>query len=127
MTGVNSPKSGKRLPVYVEEKDMHLLLDHVEFPDNWKGKTDRLLIRMFYNTGVRLTELVSLKTASLIPEARTMRVIGKGNKERMIPLSARSVEEIRLYQDQKQSILKSGTPKIRRKPVCKRAGQGYLC
>ncbi len=40
MTGVNSPKSGKRLPVYVEEKDMRLLLDHVEFPDSWKGKTD---------------------------------------------------------------------------------------
>jgi integrase/recombinase XerC len=105
MTGVNSPKSGKRLPVYVEEKDMHLLLDHVEFPDNWKGKTDRLLIRMFYNTGVRLTELVSLKNGQLDTEARTMRVIGKGNKERMIPLSAALVEEIRHYQEQKQSML----------------------
>jgi len=106
MTGVNSPKSGKRLPVYVEEKDIHLLLDHVEFPDNWKGKTDCLLIRMFYNTGVRLTELVSLKNGQLDMEARTMRVIGKGNKERMIPLSAALVEEIRLYQDKKHSMLK---------------------
>jgi integrase/recombinase XerC len=105
MTGVNSPKSGKRLPVYVEEKDMRLLLDHVEFPDNWKGKTDRLLIRMFYNTGVRLTELVSLKNGQLDTEARTMRVIGKGNKERMIPLSSTLIDEIILYQDQKQSIL----------------------
>ncbi len=105
MTGVNSPKSGKRLPVYVEEKDIRLLLDHVEFPDSWKGKTDCLLIRMFYNTGVRLTELVSLKNGQLDTDARTMRVIGKGNKERMIPLSAALVEEIRLYQDKKHSML----------------------
>ena len=51
MTGIISPKSGKRLPVYVEEKDMQLLLEHMEFPDDWRGRTDRLLIRMFYHTG----------------------------------------------------------------------------
>ncbi len=60
---------------------------------------------MFYNTGVRLTELVSLKNGQLDTEAKTMRVIGKGNKERMIPLSAALVEEIRLYQDKKHSML----------------------
>ena len=38
MAGIISPKSGKRLPVYVEEKDMQLLLNHVEFPDDWAGK-----------------------------------------------------------------------------------------
>jgi len=55
MSGIISPKSGKRLPVYVEEKDMQLLLNQVEFPDNWSGRTDRLLIRIFYDTGMRLT------------------------------------------------------------------------
>jgi len=88
MVGINSPKSGKRLPVYVEEKDLQLLQDHVEFPDNWLGKTDRLLIRMFYNTGVRLTELVTLKNSQLDMAAASIRVLGKGNKERIIPLSA---------------------------------------
>lgn len=104
MAGINSPKSGKRLPVYVEEKDILLLTEHVEFPDNWQGKTDRLLIRMFYNTGVRLTELVTLKNGQLDMAACTMRVLGKGNKERIIPLSASLVEEIRQYQKEKQSI-----------------------
>ena len=103
MAGIISPKSGKRLPVYVDEKDMQLLTGHVEFPDNWQGKTDRLLIRMFYNTGVRLTELVTLKNGQLDEAGAMLRVLGKGNKERMIPLSASLVEEIRLYQKEKQA------------------------
>jgi integrase/recombinase XerC len=102
MTGVTSPKIGKRLPVYVEEKDMQLLNDHIEFPDNWRGKTDRLLIRMFYNTGVRLTELVTLKNSYVDTDAAIIRVLGKGNKERIIPLSATLVDEIRRYQKEKQ-------------------------
>jgi integrase/recombinase XerC len=102
MAGIISPKSGKRLPVYVEEKDMLLLMESIDFPDNWQGRTERLLIRMFYNTGVRLTELVTLKNSQLDADAATMRVIGKGNKERMIPLSASLVDEIRLYQKEKQ-------------------------
>jgi integrase/recombinase XerC len=57
---------------------------------------------MLYNTGVRSTELVMLKNSQLDAAAATMRVIGKGNKERMIPLSAILVEEIRVYQKEKQ-------------------------
>ncbi|HTB25924.1 MAG TPA: tyrosine-type recombinase/integrase [Puia sp.] len=101
MAGIISPKSGKRLPVYVEEKDMHLLLEHVEFPDTWKGKTERLLIRMFYNTGVRLSELVTLKNGQLDTNAKTIRVLGKGNKERIIPISNALADEITQYQKEK--------------------------
>lgn len=105
MAGIISPKSGKRLPVYVEEKDMRVLTEHIDFPDTWQGRTERLLIRMFYNTGVRLTELVTLKNSQLDETAATIRVIGKGNKERIIPLSDSLVNEIRLYQIEKQSSL----------------------
>jgi integrase/recombinase XerC len=105
MTGVISPKSGKRLPVYVEEKDMQLLTQQVDFPDDWRGRTERLLIRMFYNTGVRLTELVTLKNSQVDNGAATIRVVGKGNKERIIPLSTALLAEIRLYQVEKQSLL----------------------
>ncbi len=104
MAGIISPKSGKRLPVYVEEKDMKLLLEHLEFPDDWRGMTDRLLICIFYHTGVRLTELVSLKNAQVDLAAGTIRVIGKGNKERMIPLSTELVGEIRIYQVEKTGL-----------------------
>jgi integrase/recombinase XerC len=105
MTGIISPKSGKRLPVYVEEKDMQLLTEKIDFPDTWQGRTERLLIRMFYNTGVRLTELVTLKDSQVDSTTATIRVVGKGNKERIIPLSGPLLKEIRLYQKEKQSLL----------------------
>jgi integrase/recombinase XerC len=102
MSSVISPKSGKRLPVYVEERDMDLLTRHVEFPSDWTGKTDRLLILIFYHTGVRLAELISLKQEQLALDAAMMKVLGKGNKERMIPLSSTLVDEIRAYIREKQ-------------------------
>ena len=104
MTGIISPKSGKRLPVYVEEKDMRLLTEQIDFPDTWQGRTERLLIRIFYNTGVRLTELVTLKNSQVDISGATIRVIGKGNKERIIPISTSLLDEIRCYQKEKQTL-----------------------
>lgn len=103
MAGIISPKSGKRLPVYVEEKEMQVLTGSIDFPENWQGMTERLLIRMFYNTGTRLTELVTLKNGQVDLAARTIRVTGKGNKERMIPISDAIRDEISQYQFEKQS------------------------
>jgi integrase/recombinase XerC len=108
MTGVISPKSGKRLPVYVEEKDLQLLIGKIDFPDTWQGKTDHLLINMFYNTGTRLSELITLKINQIDLRSGTIRVIGKGNKERMIPISTSLAEEIRLYQLEKRTISMEG-------------------
>jgi len=104
MTGIISPRSGKRLPVYVEEKDMHLLTEQIDFPDTWQGRTERLLIRIFYHTGVRLTELVTLKFSQVDFSGATIRVTGKGNKERIIPINIALMDEIRLYQREKQSL-----------------------
>ncbi|HEY2349828.1 MAG TPA: tyrosine-type recombinase/integrase [Puia sp.] len=104
MTGVITPKSGKRLPVYVEEKDIQLLMEQIDFPDSWQGRTERLLIRIFYNTGVRLTELVTLKNGQIDESGATIRVVGKGNKERIIPISPSLLDEIQLYQGEKQSL-----------------------
>jgi integrase/recombinase XerC len=106
MTGIISPKSGKRLPVYVEEKDMRLLTEQIDFPDTWQGRTERLLIRIFYNTGVRLSELVTLKNSQVDFSGVTIRVMGKGKKERIIPISTSLMNEIRLYQKEKQSLPK---------------------
>ena len=104
MTGITSPKSGKRLPVYVEEKDLQLLIGQIDFPDTWQGKTDHLLINMFYNTGTRLSELITLKISQIDLRSGTIRVTGKGNKERLIPISGSLAEEIRLYQLEKGTI-----------------------
>lgn len=85
MAAIISPKQGKRLPVFVKENEMQSLLSNIEFPDTWKGRTDRLAIHIFYHTGIRLSELLNLKESQVSTTA--IKVTGKGNKERIIPIS----------------------------------------
>lgn len=107
MTTIIAPKIPKRLPVYVEQKDTGTLFDYVEFPDNWAGKTDRLLLSVFYNTGMRLSELVNLKESQVNFAANTIKVLGKGNKERVIPVSTQLMNDIKEYINLKASTLGS--------------------
>lgn len=97
MTTIISPKMPKRLPVYVEQKDTNTLFQHVEFPDDWQGKTDHLILAIFYNTGMRLSELVNLKESQVNTAANSIKVLGKGNKERVIPVSQDLIKEINEY------------------------------
>src|SRR5688572_8074487 len=75
MTTIVSPKIPKRLPVYVEQKDTDTLFQHVEFPDTWNGRTDRLILAIFYNTGMRRSELVNLKESQVNTAANTIKVL----------------------------------------------------
>lgn len=104
MATIVSPKIPKRLPVYVEQKDTNTLFQHVEFPDTWAGKTDRLILAIFYNTGMRRSELVNLKENQVNAAANNIKVLGKGNKERVIPVSAALIKEINEYIAAKQTI-----------------------
>jgi integrase/recombinase XerC len=87
MDPITSPKTSKRLPVYVEKKDTDILFEDIEFPGDWTGLTDRLLLTIFYHTGMRLSELVNLRERQVDPASRSIKVLGKGNKERIIPVS----------------------------------------
>lgn len=97
MATVTAPKIGKRLPVFVEQKDMATLFDYVEFSDDWKGRTERLVLRLFYSTGMRLSELINLKESQLDSSHSQVKVLGKGNKERIIPLSKELIDDIQQY------------------------------
>jgi integrase/recombinase XerC len=97
VSNITAPKIAKRLPGYIEEKDMATLLSHVEFPDTWKGKTDRMLVEIFYNTGMRLAELMNLKETQINSAGNTIKVIGKGNKERVIPINPDLTKRILEY------------------------------
>ena len=97
MAAITSPRSSKRLPVYVEEQDIAVLFRQLEFPDDWEGWTDRLLLAVFYHTGVRLSELINLKERQVDKGNRCIKVVGKGNKERVIPVSGRLMGEIETY------------------------------
>src|SRR5690606_34118504 len=81
-----------------KEGDMLHLLDTTIFPETFEGHRDRLVIEMFYGTGMRLAELISLKEKSIDLANRTIRVLGKRNKERVIPFASGLVKLIKDYQ-----------------------------
>lgn len=97
MATITAPKTSKRLPEFVKEADMETLLEHIEFPDDWKGKTTRLVLQLFYGTGMRLSELIHLKTAQVDVWNHQVKVLGKGNKERVIPVSAELMQQVQEY------------------------------
>ncbi len=105
MTAIISPKVNKRLPQFVDKKDISTLLTHVEFPDNWAGKTDQLILHLFYNTGMRQAELTGLKETDISKSNSTIKVLGKGNKERIIPVSNELIEKMQGYMADKRKEL----------------------
>ncbi|MBC7534197.1 MAG: tyrosine-type recombinase/integrase [Ferruginibacter sp.] len=102
MATVISPKIGKRLPQYVEKKDMETLFDHVEFPADWNGFTERIVIQLLYNTGMRKAELINLKETQVDTFNVALKVLGKGSKERIIPVSKEMIAALKQYISQKQ-------------------------
>ena len=96
------PKNKKRLPVFVEQKDISNLFSQIEFPNDWKGQTDKLVMGVFYNTGMRLSELVNLRAANIDYKSKMIKVLGKGNKERIIPISPILSNEIKEYEQNKK-------------------------
>ena len=97
MSIINAPKISKRLPVYVEEKDMQTLFSYVDFADNWQGKTERLVLQLFYNTGMRISELVNLKEKQVDFSYSHIKVLGKGNKERILPIDKLLLNQLSDY------------------------------
>ncbi|HPI78890.1 MAG: tyrosine-type recombinase/integrase [Cyclobacteriaceae bacterium] len=94
-------KTPKKLPHFVHEEDMAKLLDGIGFEDSLEGCRDRLIIELFYGTGIRLAELIGLKEHQVNLHERTIRVLGKRNKERVIPFSKNIVSIIKAYQTKK--------------------------
>ncbi|PKQ68144.1 tyrosine-type recombinase/integrase [Labilibaculum manganireducens] len=86
MDRVVGPRQGKKLPGFVAEHAMQLLRE-VEFGEGFEGVRDRLVVEMFYQTGMRLSELMNLKIASFDRGTSLVKVLGKRNKERIIPVS----------------------------------------
>ena len=103
MATIVSLKVSRRLPSFIEEKEIDTLFHHVEFPDTWEGKTNRLLLQIFYQTGMRLSELINLKVSQIDRSNRNIKVVGKGNKERIIPVSNELLTDIFNYINEKKT------------------------
>lgn len=87
------PKIRKRLPNFVEENNLHHLLDDGFFPDDFSGIRDKLIITLLYGTGIRLAELLQLKERDFDTSGYLMKVLGKRQKERIIPYP-RSINQL---------------------------------
>lgn len=94
---VQGPKVKKPLPVFVKEADMDRLLDQTDFGSGFEGVRDRLIIEMFYLTGMRRSELVNLKDGDVDFSACVIKVTGKRNKQRLIPFAEQLKEDLLLY------------------------------
>lgn len=90
-----SPKVVKKLPVFIEEYNMQKLLNDLKFESGFEGERDRLILEMFYVTGIRLSELVNIKITDLDIRKNNIKILGKRNKERIIPLSIDSVSRLK--------------------------------
>ena len=87
MMKVVAPKSKKRLPVFIEEDQIASLLNEVQFESGFIGQRNKLIIELFYVTGIRLSELINIKISDVDFSNQSIKVLGKRNKERIIPLS----------------------------------------
>lgn len=92
MMKVVSPKSKKRLPVFIEEDQIESLLNEVKFEEGFVGERNKLIIELFYVTGIRLSELINIKIRDIDFTNQLIKVLGKRNKERLIPLSSSMLE-----------------------------------
>jgi integrase/recombinase XerC len=84
---VQSPKVSKKLPAFVEDVKLNELLDRDYFTDDFSGRRDKLIIELLFGTGIRLSELVGLEINKLDLEVKTVKVLGKRNKERILPVT----------------------------------------
>ena len=101
MSKVQSPKIQKRLPVFVEETPMNILLDNIEFTEDFEGKRDKLIINLLYSTGIRLSELINLKNRDIDIYNQQIKVLGKRNKERIIPITKELSEQLKSFSEVK--------------------------
>lgn len=93
---LNGPKKEKKLPRYFEYNELESLFEACDL-SNALGQRDRLILEMLYATGVRVGELVSIKVSDINFSSRTILILGKGNKERIVPYGDYCEEILKLY------------------------------
>ncbi len=100
---INGPKNSKRLPVFAKESELVAIKTDKIFNDDFEGVRDKLIFELFYQTGIRLSELIHLKNSDISNES--IKVLGKRNKERLIPISKELFDLIENYKKLKCTCL----------------------
>ena len=102
---VQSPKTSKRLPVFVELPGIEKLMKEVEFPEGYEGLRDKMILELFYGTGMRRNELINLKETDIDSYNSQIKVLGKGNKERLIPIHNSLLASVKSFMAEKKKLL----------------------
>ena len=97
MLKVIPPKSSKSLPLFIKESEIQNLLNEVSFDKGFVGQRDKLIIDLFYVTGIRLSELIDIQIIDIEFYKKTIKVLGKRNKERIIPLSDVIIKTLKIF------------------------------
>ena len=96
ISDVESPKLEKKLPEVLTEKEITKLIESFDLNDNF-GQRNRTIIEVLYGTGIRVSELINLKLSNIFFKEKIIKIIGKGNKERFVPIGDIASNEIREY------------------------------
>jgi integrase/recombinase XerC len=105
MFNISSPKISKRLPVFIKEKDLEDLTKTLSASsEDWDSLNTKMLITIFYSTGMRLSELINMKERQIDFSRRQLKILGKGNKERIIPAGEELLGMLKGYISEKKKM-----------------------
>ena len=96
-----SLKTPKKLQIPFSEKELDLVLNQIQYPEGFEGLRDKLIIDLFYTTGIRRTELIHLQVSNINFSNSTLKVLGKRNKERMLPILPIVLRQINGYSSER--------------------------
>ncbi|MDC3129734.1 tyrosine-type recombinase/integrase [Bacteroidota bacterium] len=97
ITKLIAPKTNKKIPSHISQIDMSKILDETNFTDDFIGKRNFLIIEFLYLTGVRVSELLSIRIKDFDFKNKSVKIIGKGKKERFIPLADVLIKRIQIF------------------------------
>lgn len=104
MAGVLSPKMGKRLPQVIEQREIDQLLDLFEDAIDFSDKRDGVVIALLYGTGMRRAELLGLSIEDVDQDKSQLKVTGKGNKQRLIPIGPKLLTRVKHYIKERETV-----------------------
>jgi integrase/recombinase XerC len=99
-----SLKTPKKLQIPFSENELDMVLNNLKFPEGYEGIRDKLIIDLFYTTGVRRIELINLKMQNVDLQNATLKVLGKRNKERILPIVPILANQIKVYLSERTKL-----------------------
>jgi integrase/recombinase XerC len=124
MQKVMALKTSRSIPAFVDEQPMGLLLDQFQFEEGYTGLRDKLILELLYGTGIRLSELINLRESDLTIPEQVVKVTGKGNKQRIVPIHKTLLPLLELYAASKKALFE-GKPCANYLLVTDKGDQSY--